>query len=462
MDVIAPPSLVGRRTQLAAVTDALTRLDERSSPILALSGEPGIGKTRLTEELCERADADGHLVLSGRASELEQDLPFAVVVDALGDYAASLGADRLRRLAGAQAPELAPVVPGLDDLGGDPTAGRLQDERFETHRAVRALLEGLGARQRVVLALDDLHWADEASLELVAHLLRHPPRGGVLLVLAFRPAPARPTLVDALAAAVRERAVVEVALEPLTADDAAALLGAGVPTARREALFVQSGGNPFYLQELARADAVVAITPYADADVPHGVARAIDQEVRALDDDAARLVRAGAVVGDPVSLDAAIAAAELDPGVALDALDVLLDAALLTPTDVPRRYRFRHPLVRRAIYDTTPAGWRIGAHARAAAALERQGGAIGARAHHLERCAQPGDAAAIGVLIAAGSGAAARAPAAAASWYAAALRLLPQDPDDLAVAGQRLGLLVMLAQCQAATGRLVAALDSLD
>src|SRR3954470_131038 len=134
--------IAGRRAQLAAVGDALARLEQRGSPILALSGEPGIGKTRLTEELCERADARGHLVLSGRAAQLEQALPFAVAVDALGDYAASLGVDRLQRLAGSQAAELAPVVPGLAGLG-DVTAGRLQDERFQTHRAVRALLEAL-------------------------------------------------------------------------------------------------------------------------------------------------------------------------------------------------------------------------------------------------------------------------------------------------------------------------------
>jgi DNA-binding CsgD family transcriptional regulator len=451
------PPIAGRRAQLAAVADALDQLEQRRSPIVALSGEPGIGKTRLVDELCARADAQGHLVLSGRAAELEQDLPFAVAVDALGDYAASLGAGRLERLVGAQAAELAPVVPGLDGLDGA-VSGRLQDERFQTHRAVRALLEALGATHRVVLALDDLHWADDASLELVAHLLRHPPRRGVLLVLAFRPAPARPALVGALAAAAREGAVAELPLDALTRDEADALFAADVPAAARDALFSQSGGNPFYLQELARAAAHPAAGAVEPIDVPRSVALALDQEVRALPDAARRLVRASAVVGEPVALDVAIAAAELDEETALAALDVALDAALLTPTDVPRRYRFRHPLVRRAVYDTTAEGWRLGAHARAAAALERHGGSLIARAHHLERCAQPGDAAAIAVLVGAGAAAGPRAPAAAAGWYAAALRLLP---EDAASAGQRLGLLVALAQCQAATGRLVEALAAL-
>jgi DNA-binding CsgD family transcriptional regulator/tetratricopeptide (TPR) repeat protein len=446
--------ILGRRSQLAALTDALSRMEARGSPVIAISGEPGIGKTRLVEELCERADARGHLVLSGRAADLERDLPFAVAADALGDYAASLGVDRLQRLVGAQAGELAPIVAGLEGLDGA-SVGRLQDERFQTHRAVRALLEALGATTRVVLALDDLHWADGASLELVAHLLRRPPRRGVLLVLAFRPAPAQPALVDALAAGARDGTVVELLLQGLDRAEAEALLCDRVPPATREALFEQSGGNPFYLQELARAASPAAVP---GGDVPRSVALALDQEVRGLPDRAQRLARACAVVGDPIVLDVAIAAADLDEGPALDALDALLGAALLAPTDVPRRYRFRHPLVRRAVYDTTAEGWRLGAHARAARALEAHGASLITRAHHLERCAQPGDQAAIGVLVGAGTGVAARAPEAAAGWYAAALRLLPDDAES---AGQRLGLLVVLAQCQAATGQLELALASL-
>ncbi len=269
------------------------------------------------------------------------------------------------------------------------------------HRAVRALLEAFGAGRRVVLALDDVHWADDASLELIAYLLRRPPRRGVMLVLAFRPAPARPVLVDALAGAARDGAVVELSLEALTRAEADRLLDDDRPDPAREALFVQSGGNPFYLQELAHGSLSPAAV--ASVDVPRSVALALDREVRALPEDAQRLARAGAVVGDPMVLDVAIAAADLEEGSALAALDALLGAALLAPTDVPRRYRFRHPLVRRAVYDTTADGWRLGAHARAARALEEHGGSLTARAHHLERCAQPGDAAAIDVLVAAGA-----------------------------------------------------------
>ena len=161
-------TLLGRRAELAAIDEALQRIERREGAVIAFSGEGGIGKTRLLDELTGRAT--DHLILSGRASEFERELPFGVWEDALADHAAFLGVDRLERLVGDQLPELAAVIPAV----GRVPAG-LQDERFRTHRAVRALLEGLAARQGVVVVLDDLQWADDASLELVAALLDAPP-----------------------------------------------------------------------------------------------------------------------------------------------------------------------------------------------------------------------------------------------------------------------------------------------
>ena len=140
---------------------------------------------------------------------------------------------------------------------------------------------------------------------------------------------------------------------------------------------------------------------------------------------------------------------------ALAALDELVATDLLSATDVARRYRFRHPIVRRAVYESAGEGWRLGAHARAAAELERRGGSLAARAHHVERCAVMGDEAAGALLVAAGHEAAARAPAGAIRWFDAALRLMPDRGGD------RLSLLVPLATALAATGQLERALATL-
>ena len=132
-------------------------------------------------------------------------------------------------------------------------------------------------------------------------------------------------------------------------------------------------------------------------------------------------------------------------------MDELLRAGLLVRTDAASRYRFRHPIVRQTIYEAAGEGWRLAAHARAADALAQRRGSASARAHHVERFAEVGDEQAIAILVAAGGEAAPRAPASAARWYGAALRLLPEDG---AAAPRRLELLVALAGALVAGGRL--------
>ena len=130
--------------------------------------------------------------------------------------------------------------------------GALQAERYRAHRAVQELLDGLAVGRPLLLALDDLHWADQASLEVVASLLRRPPDGPVLLACAFRPAPAPGFLESALAAAEREGRAERIDLGPLTPEAAAELLAAIPEPSVRDAVFRVSGGNPFYLSQLAR------------------------------------------------------------------------------------------------------------------------------------------------------------------------------------------------------------------
>jgi DNA-binding CsgD family transcriptional regulator len=447
---------VGRQAELAALDAALGALRRPRVGWVVVSGEPGIGKTRLLGELAERAQARRYPVFMGRGAELERELPFAVWVDALDDHVASLGAPRLEALIGDRVAELARVLPSA--ASGPTPPGGLQDERFHAHRAVRALLQQLARPTPLVLILDDVHWADDASLELIAHLLRRPAPAPLLIALAFRAGQLPTSLLAALEAAGRDGLVTEIRLGPLTEAEAGSLLG----DAARPQLYEQSGGNPFYLQELARTTTPTAQPAVGDTDgvgVPPAVAAALGQEIDGLRERARRLGWGAAVAGEPFDLDLAAATADLREDEALAAIDELLAAHVVVPTELARRYRFRHPLVRRAVYDTAGEAWRLQAHARAAAALAARPGSVAARAHHLERSASPGDEEAAALLEQAGHQAAARAPAVAARWFEAALRLLGSDAGE--DPARRLSLLAPTATALAATGQLERALDLL-
>ena len=154
------------------------------------------------------------------------------------------------------------------------------------------------------------------------------------------------------------------------------------------------------------------------------------------------------MAGDPFEPELAAAAAATSEAAAMDAVDELLQLDLIRTTDVPRRFRFRHPLVRRAVYEATAGGWRLGAHERCAEALAARGATAAARAHHVERSARQGDVAAVAVLREAGEAAARLAPESAARWFGGALRLLPQT----APAQDRVELLLARAGALAAAG----------
>ena len=447
--------LVGRTAEMAAVDDALGVVREGSTGCLVVEGEPGIGKTRLLAELAARADADGCTVLAGSASELERDLPFWVFVDALDEYVAGLDPQLVGSLREDVRVELAQVLPSLADHAAD-GGPVLQDERYRAHRAVRELLERLAVRRPLVLTLDDVHWADPASVDLLAALLRSPPDAAVLLVVAGRPRQLPERLAAALHRAERQGVVTRLELTGLAPEAAAELLGEQVGRERAEALYADSGGNPFYLQQLARANGAagdgtgLAGAGLEEVGVPPAVIASLAEELGLLSDDTRAVLRGAAVSGDPFEPDLAAAAADVSDAIAMDAFDELLGLGLIRATDVPRRFRFRHPLVRRAVYESAPGGWRLGAHERCAVVLAARSAPALGRAHHVEQSARHGDLDAVAVLAAAGTSALLRAPASAARWFSAALRLMSESaPAEL-----RVELLLARARALAAEGRL--------
>src|SRR6266540_111741 len=418
MTVLADP-LVGRAEDLGSFEHALDELDRGGSGAIELMGEPGIGKTRLLRELSARAELRGQLVLSGSASELERDLPFSVFVDALDEYLQSLELGRFAVLDDDVQAELTHVFPSLSALA---TAGdvALQHERYRTHRA-----------------------------------LRPPPSAAVLIAVALRPRQLPERLVAALERAHRAAALTRIELGPLNPIEAREFLGETVDVADATDLYEQSGGNPFYLEQLARtldraAGAAASEISLTGIGVPSAVAASLSEELALLSNGGRLMLQGAAVAGDPFEPELAAAAAATSEAAAMDAVDELLQLDLVRNTDVPRRFRFRHPLVRRAVYEATPGGWRLGAHERCAKALAERGATAWARAHHVERSAREGDVGAVAVLREAGEAAVRLAPASAAHWFADALGLLPQT----APAQERVELLIARAGALSAAGDL--------
>jgi DNA-binding CsgD family transcriptional regulator len=459
--------LVGRTAELGVIDGVLGELQQKSFGALEVVGEPGIGKTRLLAELGERGDQQGLLVLSGSASEFEGELPFWVFVDALDEYVQALEPKRLNALGDETLAELAHVLPSM--AGVADAAPGPQDDRYRTHAAVSQLLEALAATKPLVLLLDDLHWADTGSIELLASLLRRPPAAAVLLAMAMRPRQVPERLSGALDRARRDERVATIELGALSADEARELVG-DVDGAAAAALYEQSEGNPFYLEQLARSprapggaagtgDGNVSL---AGVDVPPAVAAALTGELALLPAEMRRVLEGAAVAGDPFEPELAAAAAGMDEPATIDALDELLVRDLVRPAGVPRRFRFRHPLIRGAVYEAAPGGWLLGAHERAAEALAERGASAIERAHHVEFSARRGDMEAIALLREAGAAAARRTPATAARLFAGALRLLPAT----AKADERASLLEGMAAAQVAVGLLeephAAMLESLE
>jgi DNA-binding CsgD family transcriptional regulator/tetratricopeptide (TPR) repeat protein len=437
------------------------RLAGGEGSMVELVGEPGIGKTALLDAVCRRAEERGCLVLRGRAARLERDVPFQVIVDALDDHLGSVKPRLFESLDRDARVELGRVFPGLSALALERRPA-LDSERYRAHLAVRSLLALLARRRPLVLALDDVHWTDGASRELLSLLVRRPSGGPVLLALAYRRGLAPEALVEVMDAAVVDGVCERLEVGPLERGEVDELLGPALPDpAVRARVFQDTGGNPFYIRQLSAHPRAIARLPIAGSDgdgIPESVLLSIRGELATLGEETRVVLQGAAVAGDPFEPGLAAAGADRPSGVTLGCLDELLERELVRRGDSPRRFQFRHPIVWRAIYEAAPAGWRIGAHARIAACLRARRSAPAAQAPHLEAAARPGDENAIAILTEAAHSVASRAPASTAKWLGSALQLLPSGEDH---AERRIALLVPMALALDAAGHVEQSRDAL-
>jgi DNA-binding SARP family transcriptional activator len=373
---------VGRERELAELIGALKDVLGGYGRLVLVAGEPGIGKSRLADELIGQARARGARSVVGRCWEAGGAPAYWPWVQALRSYAREAEPDVLRAQLGAGAADLAQLLPELRELFPDlpePPALESEGARFRLFEAVSSLLRSATQDRPLVLMLDDLHAADEPSLLLLRFVAREIAGSRLLVVCAFRDVDptVRDPLASALAELVREPHATQITLEGLRQDDVGEYIELSTeiqPSPRLvEAVHTGTEGNPLFVAETVRLlDADGRITdPGAHLRIPPGVRAVIEQRVGRLSERCRSLLVLASVVGREFGLDALTRLSEVPQDELLDALDEAMAERILGEVPgSPGRLRFGHALIRDTVYDELTVARRMQLHRDAAGALE--------------------------------------------------------------------------------------------
>ncbi len=410
--------LVGRDEQLSSLTSLWERVRSDNRPAFALlAGEPGVGKTRLSAEFVRRLhEDDGAAVVYGRCAE-DHPAPYRPLTEALGTYSDARSDAELRTEMGAQAEMLTVVLPGLATRFADlePVALGAEGSHLPIFDAVTSFLQ-VASSSPLVVVLDDIHWADRASLDLLLHLVRHVTSGRLLFVATYRDVEvdrAHP-LSRVLADLRREERVERIAVRGVDEAGAIALteavLGHELSDAGR-GLAAQAGldaaGNPFFLQEMLRhfmeSGALVRQQgrwTAADAGtlqqaVPEGVREVVGRRLDHISDAANQLLRTASAFPDEIDSELLMALSDAGEDEVLDLLDETLEAGLLVDSRKPDHYEFSHALIRQTLYREFSTARRLRLHRRIAESListsRHDDATVNAIAHHYLAAAHAAD-----------------------------------------------------------------------
>jgi DNA-binding CsgD family transcriptional regulator len=446
------PRMVGREAELRRL---LALLDDAAAgrPVVALvSGDAGVGKTRLVTELSAAARDRGFAVLTGRCAELADTVPYLPLADALRDAAAGAAASDPLLDALAARPVLSWLLPDVGPgrpAGGD-MPGLAQQQLFG---AVLGMLAELAGASPVLLVLEDLHWADRSTRDLVTFLSRALHRERLAIVVTYRTDdmyrrhPLRPVVAEL----TRLPSVTTVALGPLSpsamAEHLTALSGKALDAATLDSLITRAEGNAYYAEELLAASC-------DGSELPAGLADLLLARAERLSPAAQQVLRTAAVTGRRIDDELARQASGLDGPEYDEAVREAVAHQLLVP-DGERGYAFRHALLREAIYADLLPGERTRLHGRLAELLadeQRQADVPGTAAelahHSLASHDIPG---AFAASVAAGREAdRLAAPAEAHRHYNQALALWERVPEPEKLGGMGRGKLAYRAAISAA------------
>ena len=386
-------AFTGREVELTQLAGDWTTAEQGRCHVVVITGEPGIGKTRLVTEAAHQAYQDGGIILYGRCDE-GLGAPYRPVIEALRHVVTHLRPADLSDIARHTSPELGRLLPELQELL-DLRAPAVESDaaRIRLFDAVASFIAALGTRAPLLLALDDLQWADDATLLLLRHVVTRSPRVPLLVVATYRDTDLTPEhpLLGLVADLHRDHAFHRIALsgldEPAVATLAASLRPADKLIERRSigTLLERTNGNPFFVLQLVHH---LAEGGEADADwtsdraVPEGVRDVIRRRLSRLSERARNVLRVAAVAGD--DFDLALLESVVGTGDELDAVESAAVAALVVETPNPTRFHFAHSLVRETLFGDVSAARRARLHRAIGEALARTPGTAAADvARHL-------------------------------------------------------------------------------
>jgi len=409
--------LRGREAELARLNELARAARDGAGGVVVVAGAAGIGKSRLLAEAGQRAAAAGLLVAAGGADELDRVTSWGML---------------LRALAASDPPIM--TAADLESLRG------LTDQRLAVVERMRAAAERAAATRPLLIVLDDLQWADPASLlalgSLPVTLFSYP----VGWLLALRPWPASPAL-DGVLERLEKAGLVRLHLGPLSAPDHE-LTGTDADLGQ---LIADAEGNPFYILQLLRATGPQDAGHVTGA-VPARVRAAIVRHLRLLSPDARRFLQVASVLGREFTVTEVAAMTGEPAGGLTGAVEEALRAEMLA--QVPAGLAFRHDLLRQAAYESLPVSARLAMHRDAGEALLRTGAPSVRVAAQLAIGARPGDAAAAVMIGQAATELTPSSPNAAADLALRALELAG-DHDEY-----RPGLVLSATRALGLAGRI--------
>jgi DNA-binding CsgD family transcriptional regulator len=382
VQMMRSPILIGRAQPLATLEQLLTTARAGHGQVALISGEAGIGKTRLVRELADLAQAQGWALLDAHCFPQDRLCPYAPVLDLFRTHFWQRP-DELAAFSGELAPLLPDLLPG--SAAAPPVALDSEQEKRRRFAALARFFAQQAERQPLLLIVEDIHWSDDLSLELLFTLARQCAERPILLVLTYRSDESEQVLLPWLAQLDRARLGQEVALAPLSRDDVAGLLGALFALERParpeflNALYSLTEGNPFFLEEVLKSlvaageifyhDGIWDHRPLSEIRIPRSVQDAVGRRAAQVSESARHVLALAAVAGRRFDFALLLALSGLTEQDLLAVLKELI-AAQLIAEESSERFAFRHALVREAIYSDLLARERAALHRAIGTAIE--------------------------------------------------------------------------------------------